>query len=143
MADTDISNAAAKAATDAVVDLLDAGSGAGYIEIRTGTKPTGGPDATAAGSVLVTMPLDDPAFGNAADTNPGARATAAGLPNTATASGTGTATWARGYDSNGVAVIDGDVGLTGSGAAFILDNTSIVSGQLVQLNSWTVDHPEG
>lgn len=36
---TRIATSARNAAADAVVDLLDAGAGAGHIEIRTGAQP--------------------------------------------------------------------------------------------------------
>lgn len=48
---TRISTSARNAAADAVVDLLDAGSGAGYIEIRTGSQPAT-PNTAATGTTV-------------------------------------------------------------------------------------------
>ena len=136
---TKISNVAAKAACDAVVDLLDGGSGAGYIEIRTGSPPSNVDDA-ATGTLLATLPLSDPAFGSAADANPGGIATASAITSDSSADATGTAGWFRGFDSNGVAVIQGTVGT--SDADLILASTSITTGNTVSITSWTVTMPE-
>ena len=136
---TKISNAAAKAACDAVVDLLDGGSGAGYIEIRTGSPPSNVDDA-ATGTLLATLPLSDPAFGSAADANPGGIATASAITSDSSADATGTAGWFRGFDSNAVAVIQGTVGT--SDADLILASTSITTGNTVSITSWTVTMPE-
>lgn len=66
---TRIANAAAAAAVNSVVDLLDGGAGAGYIEIRTGAQPASVGTA-ASGTLLGTLTLSDPAFGNATSANP-------------------------------------------------------------------------
>ncbi len=145
MANTKISNAAAIAACDAVVDLLDAAGSPnnGYIEIRTGTQPSGGPDAAAVGTLLATLVLSEPAFGNAADDDPGGTATANTVNDDDTADATGTATWFRAYDANGVAVLDGDVTATGGGGDLEINSTSIQAGTRVSITSWTVTMPEG
>lgn len=136
---TKISTAAAKAACDAVVDLLDGGSGAGYIEIRTGSQPA--TVATAAsGTLLGTLTLSDPAFGNATTASPSV-ATASAITSDTTADATGTAGWFRAYDSAGTAVIDGSVTATGGGGDLTLDSTSIVAGGTIAMSAWTVSHP--
>ena len=66
---TRITQAAAAAACDAVVDRLDAGAAAGYIEIRTGSQPATA-DTAATGTLLGTLTLSDPAFGNATTASP-------------------------------------------------------------------------
>ena len=136
---TKLSNAAAIAACNAVVDLLDGGSGAGYIEIRTGSPPSNVDDA-APGTLLATLPLSDPAFGSAADANPGATATASAITSDSSADATGTAGWFRAYDSNATAVIQGTVGT--SDADLILASVSITAGNTVSVSSWTVTMPE-
>jgi hypothetical protein len=136
---TRISTAAAKAACDAVVDLLDGGAGAGYIEIRTGSQPA--TVATAAsGTLLGTVTLSDPAFGNATTASPSV-ATASAITSDTSADASGTAGWFRAYDSAATAIIDGSITATGGGGDMTLDNTSIVAGGTIALTSWVVQHP--
>jgi len=136
-----ISNAAAIAACDAVVDLLDGGAGAGKLQIYDGAQPAGPDTAVTTQTKLAELTLTDPAFGAAADDDPGAKATAAAIADDAAADATGTAAWFRAVDSNGLAVIDGTVAL--AAADLILDSLSITAGQTVKVNSWTVTMPEG
>ena len=124
------------AACNGVVDLLDAGSGPGTVQIRTGSQPATGNDA-ASGTLLGTLTLSDPAFGNAAT----GVATAASITGDSSADATGTAGWFRAYDSDGNAVIDGACGTSGSGAEMILSTTSIVTGGTINITSWTVTAP--
>lgn len=135
---TRISNAAAIAACNAIVDLLDAGSGAGYIEIRSGAPPTNLEDA-ATGTLISTHDLSDPAHGNASDANPGAIATANSIAD-AVAVATATAGWFRAYDSDDTPISQGTAGE--SDADMILDNADINTGQTVSITSWTVTVPE-
>lgn len=135
---TRISTNARNAAADAVVDLLDAGAGAGYIEIRTGSQPATA-NTAATGTLLSTVTLDDPAFGSAAS----GTASAAGLPNTDTGDAAGTAGWFRAYDSNGNAVIDGSVTATGGGGDMELSTTTISVGVTVSVTAWTITVPAG
>jgi hypothetical protein len=136
---TRISQAAAKAACDAVVDLLDAGPAAGYIEIRSGSQPAT-VNTAASGTLLGTLTLSDPAFGNATTASPSV-ATASAITSDSSADATGTAGWFRGYDSTGTAVIDGSVTATGGGGDLTLDSVSIVAGGVIAISSWTVSHP--
>lgn len=136
---TKISNAAAIAMCNAIVDLVDAGSGAGYVEIRTGTQPTNVDDA-AVGTLLATLTLNDPAFGNAADAAPGGQATANAITGDASADASGVATWFRVYDSDDTAIWDGSVGT--SNADMILSDVSINIGEAVDITSWVVTMPE-
>ena len=131
---TTISTAARNAAADGVVGLLDGGAGAGYIEVRDGTQPAT-PNDAATGTLLATLTLSDPAFGAAAT----GTATANAITDDTSADASGTATWFRGYDSTGVAVIDGSAGT--SGTDLILDDAAIVAGGVVAINSWTVTMP--
>lgn len=136
---TRISTTAAAAACNGVVDLLDGGPAAGYVEIRTGSQPaTVGTAAT--GTLLGTLTLSDPAFGNATSASPSV-ATASAITSDTSADATGTAGWFRAYDSTGAAVKDGACGLSGSGAEMILDSTSIVASGTISISSWTVAMP--
>jgi hypothetical protein len=130
-----LATTARNAAADAVVDLVDAGSGAGYVEIRTGAQPAS-PQVAATGTLLATLTLNDPAYGSAATG-------VATLDNTpepsATAVATGTAGWARVYDSNANPVMDGACGT--SGAFVNLATTSITSGTTVSITSGSYTQP--
>lgn len=137
---TRVSNAAAKAACDAIVDLLDAGAGAGTCKVYGDTQATDPDTAVGAQTLLGTLTFSDPAFGAAADANPGGRATASAITADASADNTDTATWFRCADSNGVAVIDGSVG-TGTND-MVLNTDAIVAGAEIAVTSWTVTMPE-
>lgn len=120
------STAAKNARLNAVAATIDAGSGAGYLQIGT----------TAMGTVLATIVLADPCAASAS----GGVLTFSGFPRSDTsADATGTAAAARIRDSNGNDVITGlTVGVAGSGADIILDTTSIDAGETVTLNSATL-----
>ena len=135
---TRISQAAAKAAADAVTALLNTG-GAGYIEIRTGSQPaTVGTAAT--GTLLGTLTLSATAFGAATTASP-AVATANSITSDTVADATGTAGWFRAYSGAGTAVIDGSITATGGGGDLTLDSTSVVAGGTIAMTSWTVSMP--
>lgn len=130
-----ISTAARNALAAAIAVLLDAGSGPGTIKLYTGTKPAGPGTAVTTQTLLGTLTLSDPAFGS-----PSNGVVAAGtIIGDSTADATGTATWFRAADSNGLAVIDGTVGT--SGAELILDTTSIIAGGAIVVESWTITAP--
>lgn len=135
---TRISTAARNAAADAIAALIDVGAANGYVEIRTGAQPAN-PGTAASGTLLVTIQLNEPAFGAAstgvvtADVSPAL---------TAAAVAAGTAGWFRAYDDNDLAVIDGSCGAVSSGEDMELSNTSIASGQDVTITSWTMTMPE-
>lgn len=135
---TRISTAARNAAVDGVVDLLDGGAGAGYIEIRTGSQPASVGTA-ATGTLLATLPLSDPAFGAASS----GTATASAITDDTSADATGTAGWFRAYDSAGTGVIDGSITATGGGGDLTLNSTSVVTGGLVEVTAWTVSIAAG
>lgn len=122
------SQAAKQAASNAVVDLVDGGAGAGYITICQ--------DA----SVLATLTCNDPAFG-AADAN-GTATLDVDPAISAAASGTGTANNFKVYDSANTLIFSGTVTATGGGGDMTVDNTSINSGQTVSLTSFTYDSAE-
>lgn len=135
---TRISTAARNAAADAVVDLLDGGAGAGYVEIRTGAQPATPGDA-ATGTLLATLTLSDPAFGAAA----GGTATAAAVTGDSSADASGTAGWFRAFTSAGTAVWDGSITGSGGGGDMELDNVNLVAGGTVNVSAWTVTMPGG
>ena len=129
-----ISVAAANAACDAVVDLLDADASAATIQIRSGAQPAT-VDTAASGTLLATLTCSATAFGAAT----GGVATAAAITSDTNAAATGTAGYFRALDGAGTAVIDGDVGTAGS--SMNLNTTSITIGGTVAVTSWTVTMP--
>lgn len=131
-----LSDDARNAAVDAVADLFDAGAAAGYLEIRSGTQPATVAIA-ASGTLLATLTLSDPAF--AAATLGDAAANT--ITEESSANATGTAGWFRVYDSDATAVLDGAVGLSGSGAELILDTVAITAGDTVEVDSWALTLP--
>ena len=108
----------------AVRDAIDAGAGAGKLEIGT----------AAMAAILVTITLADPA-----STVSGDQLTLAGTPKSGTASGTGTAAAARIRTSADADVVTG-LTVSTSGADINLDSVSITSGQTVTITSGTITH---
>ena len=110
---------------DAVRAAIDAGSGAGKIEIYSGSRPATG--AALAGNTLLCA---------GTFSEPCASASASGVLTFdtityAAVAATGTATWARVKDSGDTFVLDWDVGVAGSGADVILNSVSLVEDGLV------------
>lgn len=138
--DTNISIASALAAVDAVVDIIDTGTGANArLRIYDGSQPASPDVAPGTQTLLAEIDLGAATvFGAAATETNSAAATASGiLPKTQTsATATGTASWFRAVDKGTNALIDGTVGT--SGTDMILDNTSITLGQEIRLNTWKV-----
>lgn len=109
----------------AVRDTIDAGTGAGVLQIGT----------TGMATVLAEFTLNDPS-----GTVSGSVLTLSGFPKSDTsANATGTAAAARIRDSSSNDVITGlTVGT--SAADIILDSVSITAGQTVTLNSASITH---
>ena len=121
-------------ACDAIVDDIDAGAGAGTIQIRTGAQPTNVADA-ASGTLLGTLTFSDPAFGNSAT----GVATASAITSDTSADASGTAGYARVLDSDANIHSDMDCGM-GSGTCNF-DNNVIVAGGVIAISSFTVTVP--
>lgn len=109
---------------NAVLTAIDAGSGAGKLEIGT----------SGMGTVLATITLADPA---GSVTNGVLTITTPRSDSSADASGTAAAARIRDSDNNDVVT-----GLTvgTSGTDIVLDSVSITAGQAVTLNSGTITH---
>jgi hypothetical protein len=137
MATLRLSTTARNAAAEAVTTLLDAGSGPGKIELRTGSMPAT-PQTAATGTLLATVVLSDPQSG----------AASAGVdtitnPASVTGVADGTAGWARFLDSNNVVVMDCDVTATGGGGSITLSTTTVSTGVTVDLDAITYTQPQG
>ena len=134
---TKISTGARNGACDAIVDLVDGGAGAGYIQIRTGAPPTNPGDANS-GTLLGTCPMSDPAFGAAAT----GVATANAITSDSTADASGTAGHFRVFDSNDVCIFQGTAGVTGDTPNMVFDNATIVAGGVIAISSMTLTVPQ-
>lgn len=110
---------------------VNSGTAGGFLRIYSGTKPAPGGTAT---TLLAELRFSDPAFGTPSNGVVSANAIA---DETATLA-TGTATWFRVTNSSGTYVLDGTVGVTGSGADLILNSTSISANQIVKVSSFTI-----
>jgi hypothetical protein len=122
---------------DALVDRMDAGAGAGYFRIYSGTQPSN-PDDVGSGTLLGQCTANDPAFNSAQDTIGDATVTANSISDDTSANATGTAGWFRAYDSNGNYVFQGDVGPIASGDAMELDDVTIDAGGNISINSCVI-----
>lgn len=124
-------------ACDAIVDNLDEGDAAATIRVRTGAQPAD-PDAAESGTLLATLTMSDPAFGNAADTTGDATASASAITDDTSADATGTAGYCRagatgtGADDH----LDGEAGT--SGADFNFNTVSFTAGATVSMSSFDV-----
>ena len=116
--------------------LIDAGGGAGTIQIRNGTQPASAQDA-ATGVLLATLTFAGPSHfstGNGIETF-------AAITEDSAADASGTATWARILNGAGNTVFDCDVNT--SGATINLNTTAIVIGGPVRITAFTVTVPAG
>lgn len=118
-----LTTAARNAACNAIVDLVDAGAGAGTLQFET------------SGDVEVaTLTFSDPAFGNAAT----GVATASSITSDTNATG-GTIAQASFYDSDSTKVLEATCGT--SGADINLSSLSVTAGDTVSVSSLTVTVP--
>jgi hypothetical protein len=127
-----LSNTAASAAADGVVDLADNG----YIRIYDGTQAANANTAVGAQVLLAELRFGATAFGAASN----GVATANAITADSSANATGTATWFRALKSDGSTVLfDGSVGT--SSADLVLNSTAIQSGAAVSISSLTYTQP--
>ena len=120
-----LETSARNAACDGIVDLVDAGAGAGTLQFET----TG--DVECA-----TLTFSDPAFGAAAT----GVATASAITDDTNATG-GTTGQASFYDSNSAKVLECSVTATGGGGDIEISSVAIGVGDTVSCSSLTVTVP--
>jgi len=131
-----ISTDARNAACDAIVDLIDDGTGAGYVAIRTGAPPTNVGDADS-GTLLATCPMSATAFGAAA----AGVATADTITSDSDADASGDAGHFRVKDGDDTTIFQGTAGEAGDSPDMTFDDKSIVAGGTVAIDSMTVTVP--
>ena len=124
-----LTTAARNAACDAIVDLVDAGAGAGTLEIKSAASTVAGTNEVA------TLTFADPAFGAAAT---GVASLASAMTDDTSATG-GTATDYTVFDSNNNAVWQGAVSTSGSDLN--LSSTTIGAGDTVSVSTFTLTVP--
>ena len=110
----------------AVGVAIDAGATSGTFELG----PAG------MGTILATLGLGDPSISGSATAG---AITFAGFPRTATAVSSGTLGAGRILDSNSTVIISGLSCSTGS-AEIIVDNTNVVTAQLIVISSIVITH---
>lgn len=132
-----ISAAARSAACNAVVDLIDGGSGAGRVEIRTGSPPAT-PATADSGTLLATCPMSDPAFGSAS----AGVAVANSISDDSSADDSGDAGHFRVKDSDDAVILQGTAGEAADTSDMEFDDKSIVAGGVVGITSFSVTMPE-
>lgn len=126
------SNAAANAAMNARVDLLNSGK----LRIYDGTRPATVDTAVSTQTLLAELTLGNPAFGDASD----GVATAEAITKDSAANATGTAAWFRILTSADAAMFDGTVGT--SGCDLNLASVSIAAGVEVSITSLKLTQPK-
>jgi hypothetical protein len=127
-ADPRLTNAAASAAADAVVDRIDAGG--------AGTIPTDADTAVGAQTLLATLTFNATAFGAASN----GVATANAITSDTSADATGTAAWARIASGGGTTQMDVTVGTSGDDINF--NTVSFVTGATVAITALTYTQPK-
>lgn len=110
-------------------EISTAVGSAGLLRIYSGVRPsTGGTPTTLLAELTLGSPMAPAASGGVLTLN--------SITQDSSANATGTATWFRLTTSGGTAQVDGSVGTSGSDLN--LTTTSIVTGQPVQVTSFTI-----
>jgi len=137
-----LSAVAAIAACNAINRLLDMSDTPGSLVVYDGARPANVDTAISTQKALVTFVLPNPAFNNAVDTTNGGHATA-GAVTPVKAAQTGTATFFRIFDGDGVAVFDGTVTDTTGNGDLKLSSTAVIKDIDVTVVSLTTTMPKG
>lgn len=138
-----ITNASAVAAANAVVDRIDLGTtnAQGRLRIYAGAIPANADAALSGNTLLAELQMSNPAFGNAADGNPDAIATASAITQAA-AVATGTASFFRIINRDEVVILQGSISAVGGGGDLIFNSVAIQSSAVVQVTQLTYRQPE-
>jgi hypothetical protein len=117
------------ARADLITAARDAGASGGHIRIYDGTRPAKGGTATTLLGELTFLPTSAPSAS-------GGVLTASAITGDTSADATGTATWFREVDSDGLFVLDGDCGLAGSDLNF--NDVNVVITLPINISSYVV-----
>ena len=121
-----------------VLTLIDLGASAAKFRIYDGARPASPESGVGGATLLIEFTMSDPAFPAPSSGGMVANAIASqvGLA-------TGAATWFRILDSDDNAVLDGSVGLSGSGADLEFNTIEISTGEAVDFSSYEIrqDNP--
>jgi hypothetical protein len=123
----------------AILDALDADTNPATLKIYTGDSVNGEQPAAGAAitteTLLATYTLDQPAGTVSGDTF------SLTLPDPVTVVADGVAVWGRLADGAGDWVIDGNAGLTNSGAFFTFDDLQVYAGGALSLTTGSIQEP--
>lgn len=117
-----------------ILNAIDAGPAAGYVEIYSGTRPATGA-AVGAAVLLATCTCSDPS-GTVSNGVLTFNAFSNGTGTAGAGAGGTNATWCRFKDSTGAFVQDGSVGTSGSDIN--LGSVLIATGQTVSITSGSI-----
>lgn len=133
-----LSTSTKNAMGDAITSLIDSGSlfASGFIQIRSGVRPTS-VDDPASGEVLATCFLSSPSFGPFSN----GIGVANQIGQDTNLAATGVGTWFRLYNRNGEAIMDGDVGVNGSGSEIMLNSVNFIQGGVLTIANFTLSVP--
>jgi len=137
-----ITDVGQQSAMDAFAALIDGGATFGYLELYddTGSQPADADDAVGSSVLLGTLTFSDPAFLGA---NASGVTTADTITGDSAADATGTALWARVYDSDATAIFDCNAGEAADVTTITLDNKNIVQNGTIDITSFTLTMPDG
>lgn len=119
-----------------IIAKIDAGMAAGSVKIYTGTMPADPSVAVTSQITLAILPLAYPCAAITSHT-----LVFSAITTDASADASGTATWARIFDSNGNAVFDIDVSTTVGSGALKLNTTAIVGFGPVAISAFVITLP--
>jgi hypothetical protein len=120
------------ASRNAAVNAVTALCNSGFIEVYSGTRPATPDTALSGNTLLVTLTFGATAFGAGSSGVATANAITSG-----TVVATGTAAWARVYESNNSTVV-GDCNVGTSGSDINFPSLSFVINELVSCTSLTL-----
>lgn len=110
----------------------------GYLRIYSGTRPANANTALSGNTLLAELRWNATAFAAAS----AASATANAITQDSSADATGTASFVRNFESDGITVLS-DMSLGTSGAEVTISTLSITSGGIVQASAATISMGTG
>jgi hypothetical protein len=136
-----VSNAARNAAANAIAGTTTGGiDGAGFgakIRLYSGAQPPGPDTPVGAATLLAEVALNYPSFTSAVN----GVSSLAQPPRTGSGLAAGTATWFRIVNANGLAVLDGSVGLVADSPDLVLNTTTINVGVTIDITAGSMMMP--